>query len=234
MFAASAPGMLPEWQELGVPLERSTLLPNPVEIDRIPPPVARRERGPTLRVASVARLYEVKRYDIILDAIAQVAPHTPVELEVMGDGPLRSELQERAARLGIADRVHWLGFVDDPFSRVAKCDAMVLASDHEGGSIVIAEALACGTPVVATDAPFGARFRLDGGRYGRLVPVNSPDAVADALLEIARAPVPGESEIATWRAWAESFAGERIARRFEEIGDTVVERRPAPDRLREW
>ena len=78
-----------------------------------------------------------------------------IQLTLLGDGPLRSELEALSKDLGMSDRIHFLGFRSNPFPIIRAADALVLSSRHEGMPNVVLEALACGTPVIATPAPGG-------------------------------------------------------------------------------
>ncbi|WP_372923147.1 glycosyltransferase, partial [Roseovarius sp.] len=93
----------------------------------------------------------------------------------------RDALLSLAQELGVADRVILAGFHPDPTPFYKTADLFVLSSDYEGFGNVIVEALACGTPVVSTDCPSGPGEILDGGRYGRLVPVGDAPALAKAI-----------------------------------------------------
>ena len=154
------------------------------------------------RCVYVGRLSWEKGVDRLLDAIARVPG---LSLDVVGDGPLRRDLERRAVALGVAGRVRFLGWQDDPapFLAVAGLaaspsrseglslsilDAGLAASPSrsEGLSLSILEALEAGVPVLATDIP-GSREALAGGRYGRLVP-DSVDGLAAALAEFVRNP----------------------------------------------
>jgi len=73
------------------------------------------------------------------------------------------------------------GFVDNPYAFLARAGVFVLSSRWEGLSCVLIEAMACGTPVVSTDCPSGPNEILEGGRWGRLVPVGDSAALANAI-----------------------------------------------------
>ena len=136
---------------------------------------------PTPLVLAVGRLVPQKDFPTLLRALAQLPE--PIRLIILGDGPLRAALTELAVSLGIAHRVDLPGFVHDPTPYLQRTNVLALSSVAEGFGNVIVEALACGTPVVATDCPHGPAEILDGGRYGRLVPMRDPTALASAISE---------------------------------------------------
>ena len=110
-----------------------------------------------LRLAWAGRLAEGKGLEVLVDALAllvarEVDGHR-IELVVVGDGPARGALEARADRLGIADRIHWLGYVADRatyMDALASCDLFVFPSPAEGFPKVILDAMAVGLPIVAT------------------------------------------------------------------------------------
>ncbi len=104
----------------------------------------------------------------------------PVSGVFIGDGPLRTALQEQAQALGIAQRVHVLGRRDDVPALLSQLDIFVLTSRSEGMSNTILEAMATGLPVVATAVGGTPEMVLDG-ETGRLVPPDDPEALERAL-----------------------------------------------------
>jgi glycosyltransferase involved in cell wall biosynthesis len=105
---------------------------------------------------------------------------------------LREELEELAQQLGIGDAVFFAGFVLNPFPWICQAQVLVSASLWEGFNNVLLQALACGTAVVATDCPHGARELLADGKGGRLVPMGNPAAMATAVLATLREPKQGD------------------------------------------
>jgi len=110
-----------------------------------------------LRLVWAGRLAEGKGLEVLLDAlallVAREADGHRVELVVVGDGPARGTLEARAAKLGITDRIHWLGYVADRatyMDALAFCDLFVFPSPAEGFPKVILDAMAVGLPVVST------------------------------------------------------------------------------------
>ena len=132
-------------------------------------------------VVSIGRLSPEKDHATLLNAFAMADPDKARRLDIVGAGPLRPDLERLAHDLGLTDRVTFTGFVLDPFAIVRRASLLVSSSRFEGFGNVLVEAMSCGTPVVATDCPYGPAEILDGGRYGRLVPVGDAPALARAI-----------------------------------------------------
>lgn len=170
----------------GLPRERINVLYNPVLTDditgRFADPLP--ESAPTPYVLAAGRLVGLKNFPLLLRAFAKIAAEKPdLNLVILGEGDDRAELETLRAELGLQERVSLPGFTDNPYPWLKHAAAFVLSSNWEGLPTVLIEALAAGVPVVATDCPSGPSEILEGGRLGRLVPVNDVDALATALLE---------------------------------------------------
>jgi glycosyltransferase involved in cell wall biosynthesis len=100
---------------------------------------------------------------------------------ILGEGPERAALEAQARREGIKDCVALPGFVDNPYSYMARAAVFALSSDWEGLPTVLIESLALGTPVVSTDCESGPREILSHGVLGELVPVGDVPALANAI-----------------------------------------------------
>ena len=137
--------------------------------------------GPHKRVLAAGTLTEIKDYPTLLRAFFLVRESFDAKLLILGEGAQRTELQALIGELGLANEVFMPGFVLNPRSYFAHADLHVLSSTGEGLPSVIVEALEQGTPVVSTDCPSGPREILDYGRYGTLVPVADPRALAEAI-----------------------------------------------------
>lgn len=135
------------------------------------------------RIISVGKLKPVKNHGLLLEAFARVAANREVQLMIVGEGALKDEISRRAAQLGIADLVVMPGLALNPWPYYASADLFVLSSDCEGYGLVLVEALYSGLKVVSTDCPSGPREILDGGRFGRLVPVGDAVALSRAIEE---------------------------------------------------
>ena len=149
-------------------------------------PWFRERRGKLL--VSVGRLSRMKDHGTMLRALALL----PAEfrLVIFGEGKQRPRLATLVRELELAERVDFPGHSPNPFAHVARADLFVLSSSFEGFCNALLEALIVGTPAVSTDCPSGPREILDGGRYGPLVPVGEPRALADAILETIENPTP--------------------------------------------
>jgi glycosyltransferase involved in cell wall biosynthesis len=107
---------------------------------------------------------------------------------MLGEGPREAKLRALAQRLGVADRVRWLGFRENPYPFFRAADCFALTSDHEGLPNAIIEAMACATPPVSTRCPFGPEELIEDGVSGRLTAVGDTDAFAAALRELRENP----------------------------------------------
>jgi exopolysaccharide biosynthesis WecB/TagA/CpsF family protein len=127
------------------------------------------------------RLVPQKDPETLLRGFALLVRAGPARLVILGDGPLRGAMHHLAAELGVASRVHFAGYVADPYPWMRVARAVILTSRYEGFANVIVEALACGTPVIATDCPHGPSEILARGQFGVLVPVGDARALACAM-----------------------------------------------------
>lgn len=156
---------------------------------------------------AVGRLSSEKGYDTLLAAFSIVAARRDdARLTIIGDGPLAAELQDLCARLGITAKVSFLGFVADPFPYYVHADAVVLASRWEGFPNVLIEAIASGTPVVATACGGVTAEIVDQDRNGIVVSADGPQPMARAMLQVLGL---GRDEAAAPRK-VDRFAPERV------------------------
>ncbi len=137
--------------------------------------------GPDVPLAiCAARLVPIKDHATLLRALREVQG---LNLALLGDGELRSSLQQLAHELGVGDRVHFMGWWSDMAGALGDADVVVLASRNEGTPVVLIEALAAARPVVATDVG-GTSYVVQHGRTGRLCPPGDEGALAEALKQV--------------------------------------------------
>lgn len=140
-------------------------------------------------VLGVGRLVEQKDFPTLIRAFALLRRQRPARLLILGEGEDRRALTELVRELGVEGEVALPGFVHNPYQFMRAADVFVLSSAWEGFGNVIAEALACGTSVVSTDCPSGPSEILEGGKWGRLVPVGSPKQLGAAIIDALDRPV---------------------------------------------
>lgn len=141
-------------------------------------------------ILAVGALRERKGFDTLLRAVARVRAQRPCRLMILGEGDARAALLALAERLGIGAGLALPGFSADVYAHMAHADLFAMTSRWEGLGFVLIEALAVGTPVVATDCPSGPAEILQQGRYGPLVPVNDDAALAAAMVRTLANPLP--------------------------------------------
>lgn len=139
------------------------------------------QRGQPPVILGVGELSYRKDFATLIRAFAEVRRRRRCRLVILGRGRRRETLLRLAADLGVADDVDLPGFAANPYAFMANADVFVLSSRWEGMPVALVEALACGTPVVATDCPSGPREVLCGGDVGILVPVGDASAMAEAI-----------------------------------------------------
>jgi glycosyltransferase involved in cell wall biosynthesis len=169
--------------KLGWPRGKVEVIYNAVDVERaaVDAPPGLREQlggGETLPlVLTPARLNPQKGHRVLLEAVAEV----PDALFLLaGDGPERASLEAEAERLGVVDRVCFLGRREDVPQLLAACDVFALPSLYEGSSLAVLEAMAAGIPIVSS-AIGGTDELIEDGRSGLLVPPGDAKALAGAL-----------------------------------------------------
>lgn len=188
---------------------------------------------------AAGRLAKVKGYDLLLQAFATLSRQRPEpHLVMLGDGEERLELEHLAASLGIADKVHFKGFVDRPMEVFRDAIALVISSRREGTPNVIPEAMAAGTAVIAKDCSIGVHRLLQGGRSGILLQAPTPDDLAAAMRTLIDEPARRAELIAAGLHLAQHFSfQETIPRYAQTLVDAATRRidpnAPVQSRLRD-
>ncbi|MCP5373309.1 MAG: glycosyltransferase family 4 protein [Hyphomicrobiales bacterium] len=190
--------------DLGADPARLAVLRNGVDLDRFRPPAGDRAPDPAApRILSAGNLVPLKGHDLVIGALAALPG---ARLRIAGDGPERGNLARQAADLGVADRVTFLGKVahGDMPALYGDADVLVLASSREGMPNVVLEAMACGTPVVASRVG-GIPEVVDAPAAGRLFDRRTAADIAAALAALfadppARAATRRHAERFDWRA----------------------------------
>lgn len=154
-----------------LPASKVTYVSNGVEVPDIARPTpALQSARPVLCIGTVAGLRPEKNIARLIRAFAQIKPRHPSRLSIVGDGPLRAELQSLARDLGVENAVEFTGYLQNPAARLATFDLFALSSDTEQLPIALLEAMALGMPVVATRV----------GDVGDILSDVSPDNLCEA------------------------------------------------------
>lgn len=141
-------------------------------------------------VLAAGRLIAQKDFATLLQAFATLRRGRAARLLILGEGELRTPLLVMAKQLGIGEDVDLPGFDANPFAAMSAASLFVLSSRYEGLPGVLIQAMACGARVVSTDCPSGPSEVLEGGRWGRLVPVGDAAAMAAAMAAALDDPFP--------------------------------------------
>ncbi len=185
---------------------------------KLPTPL---EQGEPFAAVS-ARLSEEKRLDWVINAFARLDSAAELKLLVLGEGSARAQLENRVHILGLEQRIIFQGHVDDPLPYLARSRMFIHTCQYEGFGYSILEALACGTPVIATDCPYGPRELLHdpgspGAPAGLLVPMNDPDALAAAMSLIWKDETLAHALIERGRARAQELSLPRMQTGHEQV-----------------
>lgn len=206
--------------EIGLEAEKITVLRNGVDLDLFSQ--ADRE-GAKARfgferplLLSVGRVIEGKGHHVLIEALTQLPEY---DLAIAGTGPMLAALQTQARRLNVSGRVHFLCAIphQDMPSLYSAADILILASQREGWPNVLLEALACGTPVIATPVG-GIPECISNGPAGRLLSDRSVENVVAAVREFPLSPA---SRVAA-RAYAEKFSWDATSKGQMQIFESVV------------
>lgn len=216
-----------ELVRLGAPEKKISVLRNGVDLKRFRPldraSIRKDMNLPNLVLLSAGHLIDRKGHDLIIDALHEIPD---ASLLIVGDGKRRAALEARAKTQGVGERVRFLGAVapDEMPQLYNAADILVLASSREGWPNVLLEAMACGTPCVATDV-WGSREVIREPAAGMLVESHTPDAIAAAIKETFASPPDRDAtrRYAEAHSWDETV--DKMAAIFSELTGKAKTRR---------
>ncbi len=219
--------------------DRLSVIHNPYELDAIRAAGAEDVKfsaNGQPYIVSVGRLNANKNFPLLLKAYAESNPGA--DLVILGEGPEREKLSILTQELGVGDRVHLPGFVDNPYPIVAGALAYICPSNAEGFPNALAEAMVLGRPVISTDCPSGPAELLMGkapagagaveAEYGLMTPINDVTAMQAALNKMSDDAF-RDKMAAKASERMEDFRAEAIAREYE-IAITEVMEQSTHDR----
>jgi glycosyltransferase involved in cell wall biosynthesis len=214
---------LVEWS--GLAPEQGVVVPNTIDFGGLTPGpkspelLDRYELHDRYVLMTMGRLVGKERrkgFDRVLEALPAVADKRPdVSYLIAGKGPDQPRLEQKAEDLGVRDRVTFTGFVPEreKADHFRLADLFAMPSEGEGFGLVLLEALACGTPVVASTQD-GGREAVAEGEFGRLVDSNDSTAVVEALTEPPAAP--------SRQVVVDQFGPKAYQRRIERVVESLV------------
>lgn len=199
-------GVADELVELGViPREKAKVIYNPVDFPRLATQTREPVDHPWLQdpgpggkrpsvILGVGRLMRLKGFDTLIRGFARLRRDLRVDsrLMILGEGGDRQRLEALARDLGVGEDVHLVGYRPNPCAYMGRSSLVTLTSHYEGFPNVLTEALACGVNVVSVDCHYGPREILENGKWGRLVPIGDPEALAIAMRDTLAAPLSAE------------------------------------------
>ncbi len=196
------------------------------------PPVAlpdRRHQGrdAPFRLVTIGRLIPRKTIHLLLEALSRLSD-VPVPLDIIGDGPLRAALRQRAAELGLSSRVHFHGAVSDEekWQLLRNADGFISASAHEGFGMVFLEAMYAGLPIIATTSG-GQTDILRSGEHALLVPPGRVDHLAHAIRLLSKDSSLRERMAEANRRQVQAFLIGRTVAAYEDLFRSVTGHRVA-------
>jgi glycosyltransferase involved in cell wall biosynthesis len=174
-------------------------------------------------IIGVGRLTRAKRFDRLIRVFKSVHEALPqARLIIVGDAEKRQELQALIDDLKLNDHVQIVGFKKNPYAWISKADVFVLSSDYEGFPNSVLESMACGTPVVSVDCPFGPSEIIENGIDAELVPLDDDKALAERiralLTDKARSSRFSENAIQK----VKNYSLDRIIPQYEKLFDEVI------------
>ena len=165
--------------------------------------------GAPLVLLGVGRLDVLKDFPTLIRAFSLIRSQRDCRLVILGEGPDRASLEHLIHSLGLQRDVFLAGFVKNPFAWMRCAKVVVSSSLTEGCPNAIMQALACGTPVVSTDCEGGTAEILEDGKWGKLVSVGDPAAMAGGIIETL-----DEAKHSDGQLRANDFAKDSIAREY--------------------
>jgi glycosyltransferase involved in cell wall biosynthesis len=206
----------------GLTQDKVQVIPNPVDLVRVRTLAAAKLEHPSFQsglpvLIAAGRLHPQKGFAYLIRAFSIVRHVFPCKLVILGEGPLRRELESLIANLGLVDDVALPGFQENPYNYVSNSAVFVLSSLFEGFGNVLVDALALGVPVISTRCPVGPEDIITDGVTGIFVPPADEQALAQAILRVLQ-----DSELrlrlsANGPLRAADFALERVVPQYEAL-----------------
>lgn len=145
-------------KKYNVPIEKIKVIPNFVDIKKIRKFANKKIIKFKFKyIISVGRLHTQKGYKYLLKAFSMIIDQIPHKLVIVGEGPLKSQLEEQIKLLNLESKVILMGYVQNPYPLIKNADLFILSSLYEGMPNVLLEAIALGVPIISSDCPTGPK-----------------------------------------------------------------------------
>jgi glycosyltransferase involved in cell wall biosynthesis len=187
------------------------------KFEQLKNPLKKKVKG-EVQIISAGRLVKEKDFQTLVDAFVILRKQLACHLTIYGEGPERARLESQRDALGLTEDIDFPGFTEDIFQALTPADLCVVSSLTEGFGNVIVESLACGVPVVSTDCPSGPREILQDGKFGRLVEIQQPERLAEAML----ASLKQKADRSLLQDRASDFTIEKIAVIYYDLFKTLM------------
>ena len=203
---------------------RTIVMPNPVLKPEPVQNTARLLTNPSL--IAIGKFHRQKGFDLLLAAFHRLQPKYPEwQLTILGEGALRSELEDLRSQLKLEDCVHLPGLVTNVREYLSQADLFVMPSRFEGFPMALCEAMACGLPVLAADCLSGPRDIIGDGFNGMLVATEDVDALVAGLDALMSDPAKRQQLAQNAPQILDRFGLERVMGIWQDAIDRVIARR---------
>ena len=205
-------GVSKDIKKLGLGFPKVTTIYNPIETIK---KVKQKDNSlvDSPYILTVGRLKKVKDHKFLIRSYALIQEKIKQRLVILGEGECYEELTKIVEELGLSTRILFPGFSSDLYSWYTNAELFVLSSINEGFGNVIVEAMQCGIPIVSTDCESGPREILEGGKYGKLVPVGDAEALAQAMYESLNE----QHDTKALKSRAADFSVDKIAQQYLKV-----------------
>jgi glycosyltransferase involved in cell wall biosynthesis len=195
---------------------------NPIDMDRIR--ILSREKIDEFWLTeksipvlvAIGRLEQEKNFSFLLNVFQTLTKKRKARLLILGEGSERQMLEQQMIAYGIENDVKLLGIKTNPYPYISNADILVCTSKYEGFNITLAESLACGTPVISLNCPYGPAEILDNGTYGQLISPGDRDGMVNAIIAAIDHPesLPTKEKL---MERAKRFSAEKIFSEYQEL-----------------
>jgi GalNAc-alpha-(1->4)-GalNAc-alpha-(1->3)-diNAcBac-PP-undecaprenol alpha-1,4-N-acetyl-D-galactosaminyltransferase len=200
---------------------RTIVMPNPVMAPAPAMETAQLLHSPSL--VAIGRLHPQKGFDLLMKAFARLQTKYPDwQITILGEGPMRSELEALRSQLNLTDRVHLPGLVSNVPEYLYQAELFVMPSRFEGFPMALCEAMAAGLPVLAADCLSGPRDIIEDGVNGVLVQTENVEALAVGLDSLMSDPAKRQQLAQTAPQILHIFGLEQVMRIWKDAIDRVI------------